>query len=272
MHRTEPARPWHETLTDSVRSLGEAALEFQQAHRAAELAAAGVMPARRQVHPGIVRPNRPSTAARHLRPRHIPHGRALTDILHRYCDLRDDLHQAYEEAALLYASGAVWALHAVQTGHAPAAVHVAVDEDGALAPGPLEVAGVDGYDHTTREQLAAAYLQLSQCQSARWIAEEFGAQPTVTEAEAAEERQAWGVAAGIADAAYAYGQLVERAAAQVIGQARHPRHEHHQAQVDVPVPVITDAPAHTTHTVYLDYVSLDTTDTDPEVHHGHGPF
>ncbi|MFI1030769.1 hypothetical protein [Streptomyces sp. NPDC020951] len=210
--------PWFEHLADSVDALGEAAREWKLAAAAAETAYEQADPLRRVLHDGKVtgRPG-PNATGRHDRPySRSPHNRAVFALQNLCLYARNRTRGEYEHAALLYASGAAWAIGQVRAGEQPAQVVFAVDgHDQArdLVPGDLD-AGVglfeaDRYSKTSR--LKAAYERLLDGLDARRTAEEIGDEEYVSEQDASLMFECWANAEHIADHAFAYGRLLQEA-------------------------------------------------------------
>lgn len=229
--------PWFEHLTDSVRALGHAADEWRLAAQAAAVDHARADHPGLDTHPGKVlglpgdgavgwearpRPRRPHTAAQSALRRH--YSRALSTA-----------RRAYEDAARLYASGAAWAVREVQDGRTPSHVefslHPAPDGPPVLAPGPHEVdtAALTAARYDQATEVAAAYQRLDGCLYAAELADGIGEQEYVSDHEASTMHDAWSVAEGTADAACAYGQLLERTLRFVL---LGPKEHHRQQLVD----------------------------------------
>jgi hypothetical protein len=225
------AAPWFEHLTDSVDALANAAREWKLAAGAAELACEQSDPMRRVVHEGKVT-GRPGPQAVGWRARPFtrsPHSRALYALERLHTEAKYRLRAEYAHAALLYASGAAWAVCRVRAGEQPDRVVLGVDDGDNgqrdLVPGELgarvEAFEADGYSHAAK--LQAAYDRLLECLACGRHAEEIGEQEYVSERDDAEAAECWAVAEGTADAAYAYGALLRQALGFVlIG----PREEH----------------------------------------------
>jgi hypothetical protein len=201
--RDQTKLPWYDQLTDSVFALGEAAREYRHAYRAAVVTRNGVELDRRLPRDGEIATVNPFSAGRR------PHDTALFTLGDLYLQHQHQVARLYEEAAMLYASGAAWAVRELQEGRRPQRAVFAVDEGGGLVPGGLRIEGLDGF--TVAGPLAAAYEALTN----KLAAEEYGAdiasQRHINDHEEAEMEAAWHVAEGIADAAYAYGVQAERA-------------------------------------------------------------
>lgn len=208
--------PWFEHLTDSVRGLGEAAREWRLADRAAALAEAHVGLERRVLHEGrVTHQPGPDTLPfrRHTHTNHRPHTRAFFELQRIYMEHRWLTRRRYRESAMLFASGAAWAIAHVQAGEQPR--QVVFDLDGYERPGPMP----HGYrveclgPYVGAKKLAAAYEQLLAKDHAREVAEEIAGrdEDEVTERDAGDMFDAADAARGIEDAAYEYGLLVEQA-------------------------------------------------------------
>lgn len=212
-------QPWTESLFDSVYALYETAREYQTAHRAAQIAVQTVDIDRRRVHEGcIALEGRTNAYGRTLtRP---PHEVALYDLHSIYARTERELRQRYEEAALLYASGAAWAIRSVLQGETPAHV-VFQTENGSAVPNSLHIPGLDTY--ANGPALDAAYDAVRRCMSAAEHAEDLAGRDYVTDHEAGEMFRAGGVADDLADTAYAYGLLGQRAVNFVLREPRQAR-------------------------------------------------
>lgn len=208
--------PWFEHLTDSVRALGEAAREWRLADRAAALAEAHVGLERNVLHEGrVTHQPGPDTVPfrRHTRTNHRPHTRAFFELQRIYMEHRWLTRRRYRESAMLFASGAAWAIARVQAGEQPGQVVFDLDEyeSPAPMPHPYGVTGLDGYLHARK--LTQAYERLLAKDHAREVAEEIAGrdEDEVTERDAGDMFDAADAARGIEDAAYEYGCLVEQA-------------------------------------------------------------
>lgn len=202
----EQTQHWTESLFASVYALYETAHEYQTAHRAAQVAVQTVTIDRRHVHEGRVRPTRDDGRREGSR---APHEWALFNIHDLYSHTERELRRRYEEAALLYASGAAWAIAAVQGDETPALVEFDVTEDNTLVPHQLSITGLARW--TGAEALAAAYDQVRTRMGAAEYAEDLAGRDYVSDYEAGEMHGAMDVAMGLADAAFAYGLLAQRA-------------------------------------------------------------
>ncbi|MFG3426176.1 hypothetical protein [Streptomyces californicus] len=204
---------WTESLFDSVYALHETAREYQLAHQLAQTQAATVDFARRVTHEGQITlaglPNgwgRDSTRT--------PHGQALSGLHRLYSNLESETQSRYEEAALLYASGAAWAVRAVLRGEEPPRVVFQVDDHRDPCPHALEIPGLDTY--AEGPALDAAYAALVRCTQAAEYGEHLGDQDYVSDHEAGEMHRACAVADGTANAAFAYGLIAQRAVSYVL--------------------------------------------------------
>lgn len=136
---------WITQLEDSVRGLGEAAREWQVAHQAAQVLARGVETDRRALSYGQISVHRPGSAGWDAKRRQWqPHPHALWDLQRLYVDSSWRIREQYEHAALLYASGAAWAIARVQAGRP--------------RPGGYTITGLDRY--AGARTLAAAHDRL----------------------------------------------------------------------------------------------------------------
>lgn len=218
MYNLAPANaPWFEHLTDSVRALGEAAREWQLAATAATLAHAHADVQRHPWHQGKVT-GQPSPEVRGWAGKpaeRSPHMNAVFDLQRLYLNVKHDTARGYEHAALLFASGAAWAVRRVRAGHHPERVVFATDDTDrrSLVPGTFN-ADLDALKEarlSTAGKLQKAHTRLQECLWARDVGEDIGSQDYVSDHEASDMHECWTLAEGIADAAYAYTLLVEQA-------------------------------------------------------------
>jgi hypothetical protein len=220
MHNLAPKNaPWFEHLTDSVRALGYAAREWQLAAQAATVDHARADHPGLDYHEGRVTgvPSADAVGwqAKLHHPR--PHSAAQRQLEKHYRDAMYATRHAYEDAARLYASGAAWAVRQVQEGQQPKHVEFAMEAGTdtllVLVPGSERV-GTDALTaarYSEAAKVAAAYKRLDDCLYAGQLAEDIGSQDYVADHEASQMHDAWTVAEGTADAAYAYGLVLERA-------------------------------------------------------------
>lgn len=220
--------PWFEHLTDSVDALGNAAREWDLAHQGAELVHDQTDPMRRVLHDGKVtgQPG-PEAVGWNAKPfTRSPHSKAVFALQRLYLEAVHRARAEYEHAALLYASGAAWAIRAVRAGEQPARVVFGVDDgERDLVPGDLD-AGLDAFKadrYSKAEKVEDAYDRLLECLAAGRYAEEIGDQEYVSERDDAEAAECWVVAQGTADAACAYGHLLREGLGFVLLA---PREEH----------------------------------------------
>ncbi|MDX3748701.1 hypothetical protein [Streptomyces sp. AK08-02] len=211
--------PWFEHLTDSVRALGHAALEWQLAAQAA------VVDHARADHPGLDHHDGRVTGVpaadavgwrAKLHPVR-PHAVAQRGLEKHYRDAMYATRHAYQDAARLYASGAAWAVREVQEGRQPERVEFAMTQGTdtllVLTPGSERV-GTEALTearYSDAGKVQAAYKRLDDCLYAAQLAEDIGSQEYVADHEASAMHDAWTVAEGIADAAYDYGVVLEKA-------------------------------------------------------------
>jgi hypothetical protein len=215
-----PTAPWFEHLVDSVRALGEAAHEWQIADQQTRLLQANVQIERRVLHEGKIT-GQPGAGTRGWESRRTsrePHPDAVFALQKIYLDLGFTTRRRYEDAAMLYASGAAWAIARVQAGETPTRVTFALDAERLLVPGPCAVDGLGRYAEAGR--IAAAYERLISLQIAGDHAEELAGRDYIADHEASEMFDAAQAAEGLADAAYAFGLLAERAVGYVLLEPR----------------------------------------------------
>lgn len=218
MYNPAPANaPWFEHLIDSVRALGEAAREWQLADQRARLLEAGVEEERRTLHEGKIAVHGPEARGWDAKPRKRgPHEHAVFDLQKIYMEHRFLTRRKYEHAALLFASGAAWAIAQVQAGEQPERVLFPLDEDRWPVPGRYDIDGLGNYVNAGK--IAAAYEQVLRMDQAAEYAEEIAGRDDheVTERDAGDMFEAGAIAQGLPDAAYAYGRLAEGALAFVL--------------------------------------------------------
>lgn len=214
------ARHWTESLFDSVYALYETAHEYQLAHRAAQLAVESVNFERRTTHEGrVALEGRTNAYGRTLT--QAPHDRALAALSRVYQNAETQMQRRYEQSALLYASGAAWAIRTVQSGGTPAHVTFETDPRGDAVPRALHTPGLDRYAGAAA--LAAAYDAVRRCMDADEHGEDLAGRDYVTEHEAGEMFRAIQDAEGMADAAFAYGLLAQGAFRHVLLEPRRDR-------------------------------------------------
>ncbi|WP_424918904.1 hypothetical protein [Streptomyces sp. wa1064] len=227
---------WTEALTDSVYGLYETANEYRNAYRAAQLQATTVDLIHRMTHGGrITLEGHPVVSDRPLT--HTPHGQALSTLSRLYGTVEAEMQSRYEEAALLYASGAAWAVRAVMRGEQPPNVVFQTTEHGDPAPNSLEIPGLETW--IDGPALDAAYDTVVRCTQAAEYAEQLVDREPISDQEAAELHRAHREADGIADAAFAYGLLGQRAVSIALIEPRRARESelaqaHAAAQTDRP--------------------------------------
>ncbi|WP_406365204.1 hypothetical protein [Streptomyces sp. NBC_00645] len=218
---TQLARPWYEDLTDSVTALREAAYEYKAAHRASVTLRDSVTMERRRLEDGRVSAQ-PAPTEQGLAPvprSREPHANAVFDLASTYGKLTSSFLERFEHAALLYASGAAWAIRYVQQGHNPNGVLFQTSDTGRLVPGALEITGLDRYSE--QAHVAAAYEAVAGCLDASRYGEELAEEDYLADHQASAMHDAWQHAEGTGPAAYAYGLLAERALRYVLLPARH---------------------------------------------------
>lgn len=211
---TTPKRalPWFEDLTDSVTALREAAYDYKNAHRAALVLRDSVAIDRRRLEDGKAT-GQPGPEAQGWNARPItrePHANALFDLIDMFGTQAAQIAERFEHAALLYASGAAWAIRQVQQGATPSHVVFALSPERQLfLPGALEIEGIDRYSEASK--VAAAYQELTGRLRSAEYGEDLASQDNLADHEAGWMTDAWNDARGTGRAAYAYGLLAERA-------------------------------------------------------------
>lgn len=216
--------PWFDQLTESVYALGEAAREYQHAHRAAVLARQNVDVDRRQLHDGEIGLRGRTNALGGVYTQ-TPHEKAVYALGKLYMDAEHTTHNLYEHAALLYASGAAWAIASVQRGDKPERVEFTTDSDGSGVRHRLDITGLDRYVDAAK--ISAHYDALIVRLNAGEYAEDLAGRDYVADHEAGQMFECAEIAMGVADAAYAYGLLAERAVHFALLE---PKREHSRQQ------------------------------------------
>ncbi|WP_326677664.1 hypothetical protein [Streptomyces sp. NBC_01237] len=215
---------WTESLFDSVYALYETAREYQTAHRAAQVAVQTVDVDRRKLHEGRValRGLRGRADADYYRTRRTsPHEKAVFGLYGLYSRSESELRHRYDEAAHLFASGAAWAVGAVQGGETPDVVEFNTDEASAPTRHQLSITGLGRY--AGAGELTAAYDQWYAHMCAAEYAEDLAGRDYVSDHEAGQMHDAIGSALGLADSAFAYGLLAQRAVSFVLLEPRRAR-------------------------------------------------
>ncbi|MFD4000882.1 hypothetical protein [Streptomyces rubiginosohelvolus] len=211
---------WTESLFDSVYALYKTAREYQLAHRATQLLAAQAEFDRHKPHEGRITLER--HAAGHGHPvMKEPHTDALFDLGRIHGDAASEMHRRYEEAALLFASGAAWAVRSVQLGHTPPTVTFQTDQYERPVQHRLSITGLTNYAGT--ELLNTSYELLVHRLSASDRAVHLAEQRNLVDHEAGEFHDAVDTAMGIADSAFSYGLLAQKAVNFVLLEPRRAR-------------------------------------------------
>lgn len=207
---------WTESLFDSVYALYETAREYQLAHRAAQVAVETVNIDRRKAHEGRVTLEARTTVYNNPLT-HEVHADGLFGLRRLYGDLESEIGRRYEEASLLFASGAAWAIRTVLDGGTPA--HVSFQTGASsYVPRGMQIPGLDTY--SGGPGLDAAYEAVLRCMHAAEYGEDLAGRDYVSDHEAGEMFRAGEVAMGLADAAFAYGLLAQRAVNFVLLEPR----------------------------------------------------
>ncbi|MER8262700.1 hypothetical protein ABT007_00730 [Streptomyces griseus] len=211
---------WTESLFDSVYALHETAREYQIADRAAQAAVDSVDFDRRRSHEGRIALEGRTNVYGGAYTR-APHDHALMVLSQTYRAAANEMRTRYEQAALLFASGAAWAVRSVHEGQQTPVVAFLTDEDHDAVPRALHVPNLDRYSE--RPALEAAYRAVSLCTQAAEYGEELGNRDDISEHEAGELHRAWGITNGTAEAAFSYGLLAQRALNFVLLEPRRAR-------------------------------------------------
>ncbi|MFD5734363.1 hypothetical protein ACFWIY_16205 [Streptomyces sioyaensis] len=205
---TRKTLPWFESLTDSVFALGASAREAQRAHQAAQVSTAHYDLDRLQFINGEISiPGRPSPVR--------PHDRALMAIGDSHDQHERRMAVLYGNAALGYAYGTAWAILRVLDGQEPPRVELKWLSDGCfvipheLAPVPPEIKGLSRW--VNNPKFEHARQRLMRCDQAGDYADHLSERAYLADHEASDMHDALDDAAGLPDAAYAYGVLAESA-------------------------------------------------------------
>jgi hypothetical protein len=202
---------WTDSLFDSVYALYEAAHELELARAAVAALPPSVSYDRRQHHEGkvLLRDNASVRRGGPLTRR--PHVRAMSALHAIYDKAVDEIGRQHEQATMLYASGALWAVREVQLGAAPTVVEFNTDSDGRAVHQVLGYEVPDLSPCTIAAPLAAAHKHLLDLLYAADYGEEIGRQDYVSDHEAGEMHDAFDKARGIPAAAMALGLKAQSA-------------------------------------------------------------
>ncbi|MEO3976340.1 hypothetical protein [Streptomyces sp. CAU 1734] len=207
------ARPWHVTLTDSARALGESAEEYRRAIQAGVVLQLSVSPLLRNVitgQAGALQANgRPH-------PFH-PHEQSIFRLDRAYGQQTGEIRGWYADAALLYASGVAWAIREVQAGRTPDVVCFPTDPAGHRVE--HDRMDVDPGRASTAPLIAAAYQRLTACTDAAGVMLPHWQREGLAGRQARDRNAGLNMAGDIADAAYAYGRTIEGLLRSVIRDA-----------------------------------------------------
>ncbi|MFC8658066.1 hypothetical protein ACFUCT_23140 [Streptomyces parvus] len=216
----EKTQHWTESLFDSVYALYETAREYQIAHRATQFLAAQAAFERHQPHDGRITLERHSAGGN--RPvEKEPHSDALLDLDRIHGEAAFEMHRRYEESSLLFASGAAWAVRSVQLGHTPPVVSFQTDQCDNPVQHRLSITGLTNY--AGAELLNTSYELLAHRLAAADRAVCLAEQGDLPDHEAGEFNEALDTAMGIADTAFSYGLLAQKAVNFVLLEPRRAR-------------------------------------------------
>ncbi|MEU4172144.1 hypothetical protein AB0F46_35335 [Streptomyces sp. NPDC026665] len=237
---TTTVRPWYEDLTDSVTALRKAAYEYKVAQRSLKSLRDSVQFERRRIEEGRIHalplPSARGGTGWASQPQsRSPHSDTIQKISTEYSRLLGGVNGAFEHAAMLFASGAAWAITQIQKGDMPARVAFERHPWDAhqLAPWSLEIVGLDRYSGT--RPLATAYERLAACLRAGEVGQELAAREDLADHEASEMHAAFAHADGTGAAAYAYGLHAEQALGFALLPIRH-------GATAVPRPAVPEQP------------------------------
>ncbi|MEV0963296.1 hypothetical protein AB0J25_12020 [Streptomyces sp. NPDC049910] len=226
--------PWFDSLTDSVYALGEAAREYRHAYRAACLARESVDVDRRQLHEGRIdlAPHAKAVVTERFPFTRAPQEYAVFKLGRLYLDTEHATQEMYEEAALMYAAGAAWAIRRVQAGEQPPLVVFQRDSDGTFATRSymsVLYGGLPSFErYRDAGRLQAAYSRLAERLAAADVAEDLAGEEFLADHEASAMHEALDITQDTGDVAYALGELLEGAVRfSLIGA----KQEHERARV-----------------------------------------
>lgn len=210
---------WFHTLAGSVAALGAATLEYRMAHKAAQATAWQYEPLRLSSEEGET-----SVPGRHFVQ---PHNDAHLNLKAVYDAAEIRIKNLYENAALAYAYGTADAIVKVLNGECPRHVELA-RADGLYVQTPDRLPDLEealgGWQGGPN--LVALREIVAQHERARAVVREFAFYEDLADYECLEFTEASDFAAGLANAAFAYGQAAERALQFVLISA----HAHHIAE------------------------------------------
>ncbi|WP_228989448.1 hypothetical protein [Streptomyces sp. DH8] len=217
----EKTQHWTESLFGSVYALYETAREYQLAHRATQLLAEQALFDRHKPHEGRIELQRHSAAGTSHPVMKEPHADALFDLLRAHGDFASEMHCRYEQSSLLFASGAAWAVRSIQTGHTPPVVSFRTDDYDQPVQHQLSITGLTNY--AGADALNASYELLAHRLAAADHAVHLAKEDHLLDHEAGEFHDAVDTAMGIADSAFAYGLLAQKAVNFVLLEPRRAR-------------------------------------------------
>jgi hypothetical protein len=196
--------PWFHTLTDSVSALGFAAREYKAANLLARSASWLTEPARLARIDGEV-----SVIGRDVMK---PHDVAVFTLSDLYGTLESQTKDLYENAAQAYAHGTTAALKAVLEGEQPPHVELARQgrqyaQPSGLLPDLTSALG----RWNGHARLAELRERVLRYERARAEADEYAFYEDLSDHECGEITAVSEFAAGLADAAYTYGEKAEGA-------------------------------------------------------------
>ncbi|MEU9333097.1 hypothetical protein AB0D49_08015 [Streptomyces sp. NPDC048290] len=204
-----PTRAWFHSLAESVSALGAAVREYRAAHAAARVTSWHIHPLRVLSAEGTVR----VLGRDHIR----PHDDALLRLGDLSKEMETRIEKLYEDAALAYAYGTSSAVLAVVQGGRPS--HLALGRRDGLYERPAASLPDlrEHLGHWARSaRLASLRQRLTERERAAVTVRELSFFADLADYESAETTEAAALAAGLADSAYAYGELAETALHHVL--------------------------------------------------------
>ncbi|UFQ16879.1 MULTISPECIES: hypothetical protein [Streptomyces] len=201
---SDTTRAWFHDLTESVFAVGAGAREYRMAHQAAQSAAWSFESARLDSVEGAV-----SVVGRYFIQPHHETLRNLKEI-HDSTEVR--IKALYENTSLAYAYGTAHAVADIARGQRPRHLEFA-RRDGfyGIPAAPLPNLEVVLARWPGGPNLIALGEILTEHIRARDLARDFSFYEDFADCHSPESAEASKFAAGLADAAYAYGEVAERA-------------------------------------------------------------
>ncbi|MGX1975476.1 hypothetical protein [Streptomyces kronopolitis] len=212
----KPALAWFLSLSDSVHALGSAAREYRMAHQAAQSSAWSYDLARLCPQAGAM-----SVAGRdYIR----PHDDSVMRVKALHDRVEAEAKNLYENASLAYAYGTATAVNAVLRGKQPTHVELG-RRDGMYE---IRAGLLPDFQGALDQYIGAPNLVtlreiVTEHQRADLAVRDFAFYEDLSDYKSTELTDASESAAGLAAAAYQYGEAAERALHYVLISAKTPR-------------------------------------------------